>query len=438
VIQPSVRSAAAAASTLVVALVAASAAAAWQLPAEVAGPRPAGRVVDTTGRLTADERREITALLDGIASQTRGDMMVVVIPTTAGVPHRQFATELFNRWRLGSAERDDGLLLFAALDDRRAEIILGDGLDDAARVAASQRVMDGVMIPEFKAGRPGGAIRRGALACAAEILGSRTESPAPDTSPATANDRGDLPAAARSVISDGAPSAEPSPVRSGDEGEGAALADVPVAVPDGLPAEPLWPRPARVPAVPAAPGPPWGTVAVLGGGLAATGVGGYGMWQFAMRRRRRACRRCHVPMIKLDELVDDARLAAAERTEELVGSVDYDVWTCPSCPLVEKLRYPAFFTRYARCPACKALTELTTTARLRSPTTSSEGLEEITESCRHCGRSVHFQRSIPRVAEPTSSSINWSSGSSGSSPSFGGGSSFGGGRSSGGGASGGW
>ncbi|MFM8283728.1 MAG: TPM domain-containing protein, partial [Planctomycetaceae bacterium] len=255
-IQPSVRSAAAAASTLVVALVAVSTAAAWQLPAEVAGPRPAGRVVDTTGRLTADERREITALLDGIATHSRGDMMVVVIPTTAGVPHRQFATELFNRWRLGSAERDDGLLLFAALDDRRAEIILGDGLDDAARVAASQRVMDGVMIPEFKAGRPGGAIRRGALACAAEILDSPTESPATDTAAADAN-----------------------------------VPDVPVAVPDGLPAEPLGLRPARVPPVPAAPGPPWGAVAVLGGGLAATGVAGYGMWQFDMRRRRRACRR---------------------------------------------------------------------------------------------------------------------------------------------------
>lgn len=401
------------AATVVVALVVTPSGLAQELPAEVLGPRPAGRVIDPAGRLSADERREITALLDGIATQTRGDMMVLVIPTTRGAAHRRFATELFNRWQLGSATRDDGLLLFAALDDRRAEIILGDGLDDAARQAASQRVMNDVMIPEFKAGRPGAAIRRGALACATEILGGGAEARAePEPAAALAgaglgrDDRGAIP----TELAPGA---------------------------DGL-AAPVAPRPWVVPPPSAPEGLPWGGLAALGGGLAATGAGGYGLWHLATRRRRRACRRCHVPMIRLDELVDDARLAAAERTEELVGSVDYDVWTCPSCPLVEKLRYPAFLTRYARCPTCKAVTELTTTARLRSPTTSSEGLEEVTESCRHCGRSVHFQRSIPRVAQPTSSNINWSSSSSSSrSSSFGGGFS-GGGRSSGGGASGSW
>lgn len=398
------------------------------LPAEVVGPRPAARVVDTTGRLTADEQREIGALLDGIRAQTRGDMMVVLIPSTLGAPHRSFATELFNRWRLGTAERNDGLLLFAALDDRRAEIILGTGLDDASRRAASQRVMDGVMIPEFKAGRPGDAIRRGAFACADEILGSRTESAAtPDPAAIRGADRpADRPADAMIDTANDAAidaGADPSADRPAD-------ADPPPPPP--------WPRPGDVAAPP--PGRPWGPLAALAGGVAATGAGGYGLWHLAVRRRRRTCRRCHVAMIKLDEQLDDGRIDPSERTEETVGSVDYDVWTCPRCPLVEKLRYPAFFTRYARCPDCRAVTELTTASRLRAPTRSSEGVEEVTESCGHCGRQVQFHRSIPRLVEKTSSGMHWSSGSSGSSRSSGGRSPSGGsgGRSSGGGASGGW
>lgn len=407
------------AAALLLALVAARSAAGQGLPPEVVGPRPPGRVVDPTGRLGADERREITALLDGVAAQTRGDMMVVVIPSTFGTPHRRFATDLFNRWQLGTAERDDGLLLFAALDDRRAEIILGDGLDDPAHQASSQRVMNDTMVPQFKAGRPGEAIRRGALACATEILGGRTESPAPPaTDPvalAVVSGDGRDAGSTAAPDTDTAPATDTAPVEAAEPPPVWPLPGVPVVVPR----EPEW--------------SPWGGLAALGGGVAATGAAGYGMWHLATRRRRRSCRRCHVAMIKLDERTDDARLGEGEGTEEALGSVDYDVWTCPLCPLVEKLRYPAFFTQYARCPSCRAVTTLTTTSRVRSPTTDSEGTEEVTESCRHCGRHVEFQRSIPRLPAARSSNVSWSSGSSSR-----GGSSFGGGRSSGGGASGSW
>lgn len=403
------------AAAAVVVLAGAPVARGQEIPAEVGGPRPAGRVVDTTGRLSADERREITTLLDGIAAQTRGDMMVVVIPTTRGAPHRQFATDLFNRWQLGSATRDDGLLLFAALDDRRAEIILGSGLDDAARQAKSQRVMNDAMLPEFKAGRPGAAIRRGALACATEILGGGAEA------------RNEPEPATPAVIAAAGPAI-------GDPG--AIPAELPPGA-DGL-AEPAVPRPWVAPPPPAPEGLPWGGLAALGSGLTATGAGGYGLWHLATRRRRRSCPRCHVEMIKLDEFHDDTHLDGAQQTEETVGSVDYDIWTCPSCAHVDKVRYGRFFTRYSRCPSCKAVTTLTTTSRVRSPTTASEGVEEVTESCGHCNRHVQFRRSIPRLSAQTSSHVNWSGSSSGGRSVSSGGGSFGGGRSSGGGASGSW
>ena len=75
-----------------------------------------------------EERAAIERLAESIRATTRADLQVVVIPTTAGAPPRTFATDLFNRWRLGNAERNDGLLLFVALADRRSEIILGDGI----------------------------------------------------------------------------------------------------------------------------------------------------------------------------------------------------------------------------------------------------------------------------------------------------------------------
>jgi uncharacterized membrane protein YgcG len=83
------------------------------------------------------------------------------------------------------------------------------------------------------------------------------------------------------------------------------------------------------------------------------------------------------------------------------------------------------------------VTTLASSARVHSPTTVSEGVEEVTESCGHCNRHVQFRRSIPRLSAQTSAHFNWSGSSSGGRSVSSGGRSFGGGRSSGG-ASGSW
>ena len=73
-----------------------------QMPGIVTGPRPQARVIDETGTLSAADSAEIERLARSIEKTTNADMMVVVIPTTAGEPHRRFATDLFNRWRLAT------------------------------------------------------------------------------------------------------------------------------------------------------------------------------------------------------------------------------------------------------------------------------------------------------------------------------------------------
>jgi len=148
-----------------------------QVPAVVRGGRPRTSVVDETGSLSAADRTKLERLTQSIRETTKADMMVVVIPTTAGEPQRRFATALFNHWRLGNGARNDGILLFVALADRKSEIILGDGLDAPGQRSASQRIMDQVMVPHFRAGRPGRAIFDGATACVTDIVGVSAEQP---------------------------------------------------------------------------------------------------------------------------------------------------------------------------------------------------------------------------------------------------------------------
>lgn len=403
-----------------------AASASAQVPGVISGPRPQARVIDETGTLSADERATIERLAISIRDTTKADLVVVVIPTTAGEPPRRFATDLFNRWQLGNAARNDGLLLFVALADRKSEIILGDGLDTPATRAAAQRIMDGTMIPHFRAGRPGRAILDGATRSVTDIVGASAEVPdSGDTPP--------VPAAIGGELVERRPEPILDPLLDQTAPATSSPAD------EALLPEPMFPpRPWTPPSVSREPSPasdPFGALWVLGGGAAA-GVGGIAAVRSLYRYRRRGCPHCGTAMILLAEGDDDTRLERGERLEENLGSVDYDVWTCPVCPGVEKSRWGALFTRYATCPRCRSVTKSQTISRLRAPTRVREGLERIDERCLHCGWEKTSERTIPRLPEPTSSSVQWSSSSS--SGGFSSSSSSSGGHSSGGGASGSW
>jgi uncharacterized protein len=400
-----------------------------QVPGIVTGPRPRARVIDETGTLSAADSAEIERLARSIRETTNADMMVVVIPTTAGEPHRRFATDLFNRWRLGDAARNDGLLLFVALADRKSEIILGDGLDSPGQRSASQRIMDQVMVPHFRAGRPGRAILDGATRAVTDIVGVSAEQ-------AAGGDTVPPPAAAAGALVEKRPEPILVPlVEQASPAVAGPLSTTDPPFPAPTPPAQRWIPPSSVQRQPATPSDPVAMMILVGGG-AATGVGGIAAVRSLYRYRRRNCPHCGTTMIQLSEGEDDAQLDRGETVEERLGSVDYDVWTCPVCPGVEKVRWGAIFTRYAKCPRCRAITKLHTVSRLRSPTQLREGLERIDERCLHCGWEQTSERVIPRLPEPMRSSIDWSSRSSSLSPSSSGRSS--GGHSSGGGASGSW
>lgn len=169
-------------------------------------------------------------------------------------------------------------------------------------------------------------------------------------------------------------------------------------------------------------------VALGGGGLFLLGGILFVGYRVVDRRRPRKCAGCRSTMVRLGEVEDNAHLLPAERVEEQVRSVDYDVWLC-RCGAVQRLRYGAIFTRYAKCLRCQARTKLKTTTTLQAATEYSEGVTQVEERCVHCSYGHVFTRSIPRVSHSDTSSS--------SSSSFGG-SSDSGGSSSGDGASGSW
>lgn len=80
-------------------------------------------------------------------------------PTASNL--RAYATRLFNRLGLDNKTRNRGVLLMAALSDRKAEMIVGDGYADLV-TAVTDRIMSNVVVANFRQRNLQGAMVKGA------------------------------------------------------------------------------------------------------------------------------------------------------------------------------------------------------------------------------------------------------------------------------------
>jgi uncharacterized protein len=153
---------------------------------QIPSPRPMGWVTDLTGTLPLQTVTELNRVGDQVQAQTGAEMAVVVVGSTDGAPAHDLAIRLLTAWEIGETRKGNGLLLFVAVDDGAAEIALGEGIRDAARLWESQAVLRMEMGPRFRRGDAAGAILQGAAACAHRLLGARVTVAIPTAEPGTA------------------------------------------------------------------------------------------------------------------------------------------------------------------------------------------------------------------------------------------------------------
>ena len=138
-------------------------------------------------------------------------------------------------------------------------------------------------------------------------------------------------------------------------------------------------------------------------------------------------------MTRLDEVSDDVHLDSGQKAEELLNSVDYDVWKCPQCNMHTLHGYNRWRSRIKPCPQCHYRTLGIDSRTVVEPTYTSIGEKIITEDCQNCN--YHHEETVilpilTRSADTSSGGSSFDSGSSSSDS--------GGGSSSGDGATGSW
>jgi uncharacterized protein len=115
-------------------------------------------VVDLAGELTPSERSEINEAIQAL--RTRDDILaaVFIIKSLQGEPIESLSERTFRAWKIGSAGKDNGLLLVLATEDRESRFEVGYGLEGDLPDIIARHALDQVLAPKMRKGETKNAI----------------------------------------------------------------------------------------------------------------------------------------------------------------------------------------------------------------------------------------------------------------------------------------
>jgi uncharacterized protein len=146
-------------------------------------PPFSARVVDLTNTLSAPQRAALEQKLASLQQRKGSQLAVLIVPTTQPEDIAQYATRVFDQWKVGRGQVngkwvDDGVLFLIAKNDRRMRFEVGYGLEGALPDAIAKRIIDETVAPLFRQGDFYGGIDAGVDRAIRVIEGEPLPAPA--------------------------------------------------------------------------------------------------------------------------------------------------------------------------------------------------------------------------------------------------------------------
>jgi uncharacterized protein len=136
-------------------------------------------VNDYAGALTPPERQRLERRLAERERGSSNQVAVAIFRALEGENLEDFTARLFQTWRLGQKDLDNGVLLVVFVDDRRTRIEVGYGLEGSLTDAIASSILSQEVAPRFRAGRFADGIEAGVDAIDRAIAGTYRRPAAP-------------------------------------------------------------------------------------------------------------------------------------------------------------------------------------------------------------------------------------------------------------------
>lgn len=110
-------------------------------------------VIDQANILSPAEKQQFSQRILKLYNEGKGQIGVVIVPTTGQEDIFDYSMRVAEAWQLGSAKRDNGLLMTIAINDRRIQILTGYGLEGVLPDIVAGRIIHDKITPFFKQGQ---------------------------------------------------------------------------------------------------------------------------------------------------------------------------------------------------------------------------------------------------------------------------------------------
>lgn len=121
--------------------------------ADIGDTPPRDPVIDEAQLVEMQDEALLNQELRRLKDSGGSQIGVVTLNDLGGVPIESASIKITDKWKLGKADKDNGVLFIIAKADRALRIEVGQGLEGVLTDALSKRIIDRVVVPRFKEGR---------------------------------------------------------------------------------------------------------------------------------------------------------------------------------------------------------------------------------------------------------------------------------------------
>lgn len=115
-------------------------------------PKKQTSLYDNAGILSSNEQKALERKLIRYSDSTSTQIVIVTLQNIGGNDIALFGAELGEKWGIGQADEDNGVLILVAIDERKVTIQTGGGMEHLLTDALSSRIIRNIITPNFKQG----------------------------------------------------------------------------------------------------------------------------------------------------------------------------------------------------------------------------------------------------------------------------------------------
>ena len=138
-------------------------------------PALSGRIVDNANIIDAKTEAELTDRMEDLENSTGIQLGVLTVASLGNYATiEEFAQEVFDKWKLGQAKKDNGLLLCVSFAEKKIRLQTGYGLEGTLTDTKCGIIIDSFILPDFKEGNYSEGIKKGIESITGYLNGDET------------------------------------------------------------------------------------------------------------------------------------------------------------------------------------------------------------------------------------------------------------------------